>query len=285
MAERLIDRVIADLDRIVERALEDGSRTGYFAALYRRVTLKVKEGIETPGFFEDPERMDRLDFDFASRYLDALRRWEAGERPTASWLVALDATRAWRPLILQQLVLGINAHINLDLGIAAARTCPGPKIAGLRGDFYRINEILFSLVKLVEGQITSLSPWFGLLARVAGEDGVRVVEFSMRIARDEAWSLAQTLAPLDEAAQAPLIEARDRDTVWLAKRVLHPGPLLDVVAAFVRLREARNVRRIVEVLSAPAPHVTRLATPASLEALEHTEERGAPPPSRHPMRD
>jgi hypothetical protein len=264
----LIDRVIADLDRVIDRAIETDDRIGYFAALYRRVTVKVKEGVETPGFFEDPERMDRLDFTFASRFLDALATWQAGGRPTLAWVAAFEATRSWRPVILQQLVLGINAHINLDLGIAAARTSPGAELARLRGDFGRINQILASLVGLVERQIGELSPWFGLLARIAGEDGVRVVEFSMRIARDEAWRLAEELAPLPEADQGPVVDLRDRDTARLARDILHPGPLLDAVAILVRLREVRDVRRIIEVLSAPAPPVTTLAEPADPGAAD-----------------
>jgi hypothetical protein len=265
MPERLIDRVIEDLDRIVERAIADGSRIGYFAALYRRVTVKVKEGIETPGFFEDPERMDRLDFEFASRYLDALRRWEAGEATTAAWERAFRATRSPRPVILQQLALGINAHINLDLGIASARVAPGPEIVGLKGDFLRINQILASLVGLVEDRIGSLSPKFRWLARLAGKDGMRVVEFSLGVARDEAWAFANALAPLDREAQEPLIARRDGETAKLALKVLHPGPLLDLVAMLVRLWEVKDVRRIVEVLSAPDPPVTEMATPAAME--------------------
>lgn len=257
-SELLIDRVLADLDREVERAWEEKSRLGYFTALYRRVTQKVKEGILTHGVFADPARMDRLDFAFASRYLDALAAFRRGEEPTLSWRVAFDAARSRRPVILQQLVLGINAHINLDLGIAAARTSPGGAIGSLQGDFNRINDILAALVTLVERQVGELSPWMAFFSRVAGEDGVRAIEFSMTVARQEAWRLAVALAPLAEPAQEPEIARRDRDVAWLARRVLHPGPLLDLVLLAVRAREAHDVRRIIEALSAEVAHVTEL---------------------------
>lgn len=261
MAELLIDRVLRDLDREVARTWEEKSRLGYFAALYRRVTQKVKEGILTPGVFEDPERMDRLDFAFASRYLDALAAFRRGERPTRSWQVAFDAARSRRPIILQQLVLGINAHINLDLGIAAARTSPGGAIGSLQGDFNRINEILAALVTLVERQVGELSPWFRFFARIAGEDGVRAVEFSMSVARAEAWRFAVALAPLGEPAQEPAIARRDGDVARLARRVLHPGPLLDLVLLPVRMREVHDVRRVIDVLSQEVAHVTEMVTP------------------------
>jgi hypothetical protein len=258
MAELRIDQVLRDLDREVARAWEEKSRLGYFAALYRRVTQKVKEGILTPGVFQDPERMDRLDFAFASRYLDALAAFRRGDPLTRSWQVAFDAARSRRPVILQQLVLGINAHINLDLGIAAARTAPGGAIGALLGDFNRINEILAGLVTLVERQVGELSPWLGFFSRVAGEDGVRAIEFSMTVARDEAWQLAKALAPLAEPAQEPEIARRDGEVAWLARRVLHPGPLLDLVLLGVRAREAHDVRRVIDVLSQEVAHVTDL---------------------------
>ena len=45
---RTIDEVILQLDDIIARSIREQSRLGYFAALYRKVTIKVKEGIEKP---------------------------------------------------------------------------------------------------------------------------------------------------------------------------------------------------------------------------------------------
>ena len=64
MAAQSIDDIVADLTEIVERAREDKSRIGYFAAMYRKVTLAIKEAIDV-GEFEDAERMSRLDVVFA----------------------------------------------------------------------------------------------------------------------------------------------------------------------------------------------------------------------------
>lgn len=248
MAARLIDQVLEDLDRVIAEAREEGSRLGYFAALYRRVTAKVKEGIETPGFFDDPERMDLLDFNFAMRYLDALKLAREGGTPSRSWQDTFRAAASWRPIILQQLVLGINAHINLDLGIAAVRTSPGTALPALRGDFDKINDILFSLVGLVERQVGEVSPWMALLARVAGHTGVRAVEFSMDVARDEAWRFAERLDPLSEPEQGPAIRHKDGEVTRLAGKIRNPGLLVNLALLVVRLRETASVRRVIDVL-------------------------------------
>ena len=57
-------------------------------------------------------------------YFDAYDRRQVDQPTSASWRVAFDAATKSKYLVLQQLLVGMNAHINLDLGIAAAETCP-----------------------------------------------------------------------------------------------------------------------------------------------------------------
>jgi hypothetical protein len=65
-----IDDVISALDKIVLTSKQNNDPAGYFAALYRKVTITLKEGIAS-GFFDDGSRMEQLDVVFAKRYLDA----------------------------------------------------------------------------------------------------------------------------------------------------------------------------------------------------------------------
>ena len=189
-----IEEVLEALDTIIARALEEGSRVGYFAAVYRVVTAKIAEGIAT-GFFDDGERMQRLDVTLADRYLSALSRYQSGGMATRSWELALQATAASRPIMLQHLLVGINAHINLDLGIAAAETAPGRGLAGLRRDFDRINEIIASLITRVEHDIAEVSPWIGLLDWIGGRHDEVIVRFSIEVARTEAWRFRCGIGP------------------------------------------------------------------------------------------
>ncbi len=194
-ALQTVDEVLEALDTVIAKSLQNGSRVGYFAAIYRKVTAKVAEGI-TSGFFDDGERMQRLDVAFAMRYLTALDLHERGSTPTRSWQRTFAATAASRPIVLQHLLLGINAHINLDLGIASAETAPGAALPGLRRDFDRINEILAVLMSGIERSLSEISPWIGLLGRIGGRHDDEVVRFSIEVARTEAWRFATELAPL-----------------------------------------------------------------------------------------
>ncbi len=71
-----IDDVIEALTGIVARARDQADRTGYFAALYRQVTVAVRDAI-TAGRFDDGQRMSRFDALFGNRYFDALDAWRA----------------------------------------------------------------------------------------------------------------------------------------------------------------------------------------------------------------
>ena len=47
MPLQTIDEVISALDTIVQQSYDKASRLGYFAALYRRVTCAVRDGISS----------------------------------------------------------------------------------------------------------------------------------------------------------------------------------------------------------------------------------------------
>lgn len=253
-----IQEVLDALAEIITWATEEQSRLGYFAVLYRQVTERVQTGIRD-GFFDDGPRMERLDVVFANRYLAALGQYSRGESPSEVWRVAFEAADLWRPLILQQLLVGINAHINLDLGIAAAEIAPGDQLEELRHDFDRINEILFSLVGQVEHAIGEVSPWIAWLERLGGKAGDAIIRFSLSVARQGAWRLATRLAPRDRGEWSPIIERRDRHSVKIGQDILDPGILVGWALLLIRLRESSDVRRILELLG-QAPQVPDFGT-------------------------
>jgi len=139
MPARNIDEVLERLDYIIETSLNNQDPHGAFAALYRRVTAAVKEGIAA-GQFDDGPRMERLDVVFANRYLDAWEARKAGQPVTQAWAAVFETAGQGRKLLLQHLLLGMNAHINLDLGIAAVRS---------RLERSRIAQLLFNISKVI----------------------------------------------------------------------------------------------------------------------------------------
>lgn len=254
MTERTIDDVLADLDGVIDRALETGDRRGYFAVLYRKVTAKVKEGIGA-GAFDDAERMERLDVLFADRYLDAVRAADTGGHPTASWALTFDAGTARRHLILQHLLVGINAHINLDLGIAAVACAPGDELQDLRADYDRINATLAAMVASVQQDLLRISPWMSWLDRFGARGQTELVRFSIVVARAGAWRFATELAGRADAEREASIADRDRAVAAVGRRVLHPGVWMSAGLRLVGLRERADVAgnlRLLQAASEPS---------------------------------
>jgi len=246
---RTIDEVIAQLDDIIARCIRESSRLGYFAALYRKVTLKVKEGI-AQGRFDEGPRMERFDVTFANRYLEAMGQFRRGQRPTQCWLVSFKPAAAWRPIILEDLLLGMNAHINYDLGIAAAEIAPGDELPSLQNDFDEINKILAALVGQVESEINEVSPWINFLDHIDPKADTAIVNFSLDKARACAWALATKLAPLSQSQWKPVLDLRDLEMTALADLVWHPVGLIFKLGLFViRSRESSDVARVIDVLN------------------------------------
>src|SRR5690606_25037112 len=170
-------------------------RAGYFAALYALMTERVCEGL-TAGRFAEPARLQALTCHFAGRYLSALEQHREGGTPPESWRIAFDAGSHWRPIILQHLMLGMNAHINFDLGISAAQVSDQSDLATVEHDFNEINAILAELLGDVQQRLGSVSPWMRILDFVGGRKDEVVVNFSMRHARNAAWGVAERYVPL-----------------------------------------------------------------------------------------
>lgn len=242
-----IDAVLARLEVVIDETIRSRSRAGYFASMYRKVTVAVRDAI-VAGRFEDNARMARLDRVFAERYLDAYDQWRRGDSPTAAWQEAFDASERRRPIIIQQLLVGMNAHINLDLGIAAATVAPGPQLSDLHSDFDLINDVLAELIDSFMGRLDAVSPWVGFLDRFGGRSDTAVVKFSIEIARRRAWDLAVALAAAPAAEWGGLIAARDSSTAALGRTILAPGPFLPAGLLLIRLRESNDVPRVIDLL-------------------------------------
>lgn len=246
-----IDGVLARLDAIIDEARREGRRLGYFAVLYRGVTARVKEGIAA-GRFEDPARMERLDVIFANRYLAAYDAFRRGAPCSACWRLAFEAAEAREPLVLQHLLLGMHAHIDLDLGIAAAETAPGAALPALERDFREINALLVEMLGDVQDRLSRVSPWLGLLDRVAGGRDEALARLGLRGTRSGAWLSARRLAALQDAdARTLAIDDCDRAATTLGRGILRPpGRLLPAVLRVVRWGERRSPAEVIDVLAA-----------------------------------
>lgn len=248
MLPSTIDEVIEQLDHIIIKSANDKSRLGYFPALYKKVTLKIKEKIATK-HFDDNERMEKLDVVFANRYIDAYNNLHEGKSCTQSWLLSFHTSKSWSPLVIQHLLLGMNAHISLDLGIAAAEISKGQDIQLLYPDFLKINNILASLVDEVQDQLSRIWPLLKPIDWLAGRLDESIASFGMNIARDAAWQVALEYSKIQnpEIKKAYLLE-RDNKVELFGSKIANPGILLNVIILLLRFMELGSVERKIKLL-------------------------------------
>lgn len=240
-----IDQVISKMDGIVSQCKSSNSRIGYFAVLYRQVTIRIKEGIEN-NEFEDNPRMEKLDILFAQRFFDAYDTYKNSEDPTKSWLCTFDTSKSTGHMVLQHLLLGINAHINLDLGIATVETMEGQNILEILNDFDRINLILSELVDGVKANLSKVSPVFGFLIQFANGKDEILLDFSIQMARDGAWKFANKYFMAENRTLC--LNDRDNTIANLGLRIATPGKRLSWITKIISWTEWKSVPNVMDQL-------------------------------------
>jgi hypothetical protein len=248
MKANTIDEVISYLDEIIVTAKNNNSRIGYFPALYRKVTLRVKKGIQE-GVFENGPVMEILDVNFANRYLEAYEQNSKGRRPTKSWKVAFDQCSAWRPIVLQHLLFGMNAHISLDLGIAAAETMKAKNLEDIREDFNKINDLLISMINEVQADLSEVWPALKYLDKIAGNADENASGFGMKIARGAAWKVAVDIWNTPVKSWNNKIEEVDSTVERISGLLVKTNWRLGLALLWIRIRERQNVGEVIELLS------------------------------------
>ncbi|WP_186756276.1 DUF5995 family protein [Echinicola salinicaeni] len=250
---KTIDEVINEMDRIVNECHQSKSRIGFFAVLYRRVTIRIKDGIVNKEF-EDNKRMEKLDIIFAQRFFDAYDLYLKSEQPSKSWLCAFESAEKSGMTILQHLLLGINAHINLDLGIAAVETMKRKNLLDIKNDFDKINIILAELIDGVKSNLSKVSPIFGFLIKFANGKDEILLNFSIQIARDGAWKFANEYSTATNINQS--LANRDLSILKIGNKIAKPGKRLSIITKFISWTEWKSVPRVMNQLEVIAKENT-----------------------------
>jgi Family of unknown function (DUF5995) len=246
-----IQEVADALDAIIAQCLAQNSKLGLFAALYRKVTLRVQAGIAS-GRFEDGARMERLAVRFANRYLEAYQAYTTGQPLTAAWGLTFQAAKNPMVFMIQHLLAGMNTHISLDLGIAAAKTAEGQPLIALERDFNEINLLLGELINDVQNALEKTSTTMTLIDWLGGQKDEELARFSLELFRKRAWHITNTLYGLDETQRAQHITDLDHAITNENNLLTHLSSLLmpSVVrlAAFLQTKKAASAIKAINAI-------------------------------------
>ena len=196
-----VDDVIAVL-RLLDGELRNEDGLKWFNLLY----LKVSEGVRSqpqPIHWENAAWLERLDVQFAKLYFSAVADW-FGNRPQVarSWLPLFESRNRRGILRVQLAFAGINAHINHDLPIALVQTGKEMRITPKRGtpefrDFEKVNGVLEAAQENAKRYIAT--GIVGLIDEDLGQLDDRIANWSVRKARETAWSNGEILWRLNRA--------------------------------------------------------------------------------------
>ncbi len=191
---KTVDDVLRNVDQIIDWAIKAKSHIGYFAVVYKRVTLAIREAING-GQFADGDRIARLDVAFAQRYFDALNAYfypTEFQGLTLPWEVAFVGAQDRHAIILQHMMAAFNAHINFDLGMACFAIAPD-SLKSLEPDFYRVNALLCAQIPGMVDVMQQLSPELRWTRRLI-PDELGVLDRLLKKSRDGAWLFAIYMA-------------------------------------------------------------------------------------------
>ena len=114
-----------------------------FALLYLITTAKVGDLVAASHFADNPFLVE-WDQDFAQRYFDAFDAHHAGGAAPEPWQKAFDHAASGRSTVTEDLLLGMNAHVNYDLAFSAYEM--GLPQNGQKADFDRVNDAFWNVV-------------------------------------------------------------------------------------------------------------------------------------------
>jgi hypothetical protein len=240
---RALDDVVEGFAALERRFRQQSDRRCIFLTLYGVISVAVREKV-AQRFFEDNDWVGRYAVAFANLYREALEHDEAGRlaQLPAAWRLCFDFARAASGTVLQDLLLGVNAHVNNDLAFALSTVSVDPDRALRHRDHTKVNEVFGSVLETATTRIAGLyAPGLEMLDDWAGEIDELVGLFSIEVARESAWEAAVSMAnarnDVERRMTARLVSSR---AAVLARLIRAPSLSPRVIEACRRLEQGSS---------------------------------------------
>ena len=231
-----VDDVRRLLAQCLQIARDENSADAYFPLLYSWETEDIATAADA-GSFEAPETLRRMLVAFANRYFSARERFRRSEPTPKAWALAFRAARTSSALVVQHLLLAINAHVNVDLAAAAAEVDVG------WADYARVDRILGDGVERIQRGLNRTTRVLCALDRFGGRIDEMFTVFSLKAARRCAYENARELLAAPASERDALIARADDAALRIGERLLEP-PLRDrLLLAALRLTELNQSPR------------------------------------------
>jgi hypothetical protein len=193
---RTLDDVVKGFSALEARYRAAHDRRAIFLTLYSVVSAEMRDRVAARRF-EDHEWVHRYAVAFANLYRQAVDAYDAGDtqRVPKAWRLCFDAAKAGSGLVLTDMLLGVNAHVNHDLPYAIDGIAIGPDRQKRYRDHSAVNAVLGAVTERATLQVSqAYAPGIAGLDRAAGNLDEVLSAFSLEVARESAWESALALA-------------------------------------------------------------------------------------------
>jgi hypothetical protein len=212
-----------------------------FLSCYKMMTQNILAAIEAEDF-EDTTWVATLMANFAEYYFRALEAYESGQaNPPKAWRIAFTATQNPHTHVMQNMVLGMNAHINYDLVFALSDLLAlewGQLSAEQRKMRYRdhchVNDIIYHTIDAVQDQVVDrFDPELGLVDKVLGPIDEWMTSLLITEWREEVWEHATQMLDLaDPSGRQAILDHVEQTAIARAQDILGKGGLTDLIEFF-----------------------------------------------------
>lgn len=244
-----IEAVIDEMTDRWRRLHRAGDWRAVFAKTYLETTEQILAATRKPGLFLNPAWIVEIDCDFAQRYFDAVDAFDRGGDCPWPWRFALQAAVRKQTFLMQDVLLGMNAHINYDLPHSLHATVPRDVTAealdAYRKDNATLNLVLSEAVGAVQTEVAdhydfALNVFDAALGKRDEEFAARLIEAW----RSRAWGTFLVLRNTVAAGEVhQLIEQSAVDNALLLLEVQRHFPSLYWPNRLFRQSVARFSRR------------------------------------------
>jgi Family of unknown function (DUF5995) len=191
-----------------------------FATTYLELTKEIRRFVDTdPGALTDLNYLYTEDALFADFYFDTVEAWEEGGRVAPAWRIAFEQAEHGQITGAQEMLLGINAHVQNDMPfVIAALGVRTPDGISRKPDHDAENEILNrGYEPVVEAIRQRYDPLIGVTnPALVPADNIAGLEM-VREWREVVWRNAERLltAPT-EAARENVAKQIETNAAWWA---------------------------------------------------------------------
>jgi hypothetical protein len=235
---------------LISEAEKDNDKLAYFAFVYLKTTLKIKEAIAS-GQFENGFQIEKLNIIMARNYLDAYSRYVNQKLITLSWRKAFIPPQKSQLILTQHLLLSINAQVNLNLGIAIAEILENEDFESLRADFNQVHSIFSSVAQEVLNKMSSDWPFLKLLLKITGNNPKYWFRRIISDGRNEIWDFAVRFSNVPDNNKARALSVRNQEVISKTEILFDSGPVANFIFRFIRNAEEGTVENKLKRLGYP----------------------------------